>query len=112
MKKKGLTDSDADVYAQQQKDEQTSRPYQTPASFQDIVLNPKATAEQGKSKAYADRMNRASEALLQSEKDFVKSGLTSQLYQTNVPNALKSEEQQSMESNKQNFITAVLRQES
>ena len=75
-------------------------------------MNPKATAEQGKSKVYADRMNRAAEALLATEKKFSQSGLVSQMYQTNVPNALKSGDQQSLESNKQNFITAVLRQES
>lgn len=57
-------------------------------------------------------MNKAAEALLQTEKKFVSSGLASQMYQTNVPNVLKSGDQQSLEANKQNFITAVLRQES
>ena len=46
------------------------------------------------------------------EDTFAKSGALSQYYETNVPNVMKSSDQQQYESLKKNFITAVLRQES
>lgn len=85
---------------------------QLPTSMADIIPSPKQTAEQAKSMAYASRMNYAVNNLLQLEDKFAKLSYAEQEFQTHAPNVFKSEDQQIMDSAKQNFITAVLRQES
>jgi len=52
------------------------------------------------------------ENLMNNEINFANLPLLEQTYQYNVPNWLKSPEQQKYETLKENFITASLRQES
>lgn len=85
---------------------------EAPTSMSDVVVSPKQTAEQAKSMAYASRMNYAVDKLIPLEDKFAKLSYAEQEFQAHAPNILKSEDQQIMDSAKQNFITAVLRQES
>lgn len=90
----------------------TSNVLRSPDDFQNIEIDTKATADQRKSKAYADRMNYAVNNILKVENSFANKWSPDQAFQTFAPNWLKSQDQQLLESAKQNFITASLRQES
>lgn len=114
IKKGGLTQARYNEIAQSVNENapDLSQPTNDPTVFEQIVIAPKANEYQSKSKWYADRMNTAAKALIDVEKEFANRTSAWQAYQERSPNFMKSQNQQFLESAKENFITAVLRQES
>jgi len=72
----------------------------------------KPTGEQSAALAYWARMVNASKAVTKFEDEFLKLPIEQQYYQSKVPDILASQNQKSLEREKQDFITAVLRKES
>lgn len=114
IKKGWLTQDRFNEIAQSVKDNMPAFDWPTnePTVFEQISVAPKATEYQSKSKWYADRMNMAAKNLIGVEKEFADRTSVWQAYQDRSPNRMKSQNQQFLESAKENFITAVLRQES
>jgi len=77
-----------------------------------IELPAKASDGRRKSLAFGNRMAVSTEKLLELEKKFADNWYGWQSFQTYAPNFFKSNDQQLLETYKENFITASLRQES
>lgn len=101
-----------EIAAQQKANTPTQNATNDPVTLQSVTLPTTAKEPQVKSKTYADRMNFAVNWLIDVEKEFAGRTTAWQYYQENTFNARKSDNQQFLESAKQNFITASLRQES
>lgn len=86
----------------------------TPEEMTDIELPSKMSEFKSKSFGFANRMYDSAKKIVQYEDIFMKRSKSGQYFQnqSRTPNWLKDQDQQAFEVYRENFITAVLRQES
>ena len=86
----------------------------TPAEMTDIEMPSKMTEFKAKSFGFANRMYESASKIVEYENTFMNRSKSGQYFQNSsrVPNWMKDQDQQAFEVYRENFITAVLRQES